>query len=69
MTELSLKVQALNLIRGHDKNYWCRKGSHWLLKDSALLKFGKPFCPYHRSQVSANTRVAAYKHEEKVTRY
>lgn len=69
MTELTLKVQALNLILGHDKNYWCRKGGHWLHKDSALDRNGKLFCPYHRSQVSANTRVAAYKHEERVVRY
>lgn len=74
MTELLLRKifdrqSALDLVRGHDKNYWCRKGGHWLLKEYALDRNGKLFCPSHQAQVSEHTRVTRYKHEERVVRY
>jgi len=74
MTELTFNRKtalalSLDLIRGHDKNYWCRKGSHWLLKELALDKNGKLFCPSHQAQVSGHTRDASFKHEERMTRY
>ena len=67
--KLSNKQSCLDLIRGHRLNYWCRKGGHWLLKDSAIDQNGKLFCPEHQSQVSEHTRNASYKHEERVVRY